>query len=145
MTLHNATSYPITWWLGTVTILVGRGWWVYPSDTLQCPPIFNFLSFSLHRRSSDIHLANTTSSDHRAITTNYTQYLIAPLARYHVGDLSYGLWTTLLHFPFLVSFCLPGASFRSPTNHRSSHHAIGTLPYTSPHINLVLVLLIICI
>ena len=27
---------------------------------------------------------------------------IAPLVQYHVGDLSYDLWTTSLHFPFLV-------------------------------------------
>ena len=27
---------------------------------------------------------------------------ITPSVRYHVGDLSYDLWTTLLHFPFLV-------------------------------------------
>ena len=27
---------------------------------------------------------------------------IAPSVRYHIGDLSYDLWTTSLHFPFLV-------------------------------------------
>ena len=70
---------------------------------------------------------------------------IAPPVRYHVGDLSYDLRTTSLHFPFLVSSLLPDAFFRGLTNHRSSHHVIGTLPYVSPHTNLVLVLLIICI
>ena len=70
---------------------------------------------------------------------------IAPSVRYHIGDLSYDLQTTLLCFPFLVSSLLPDAFFRGPTNHRSSHCAIGTLPYTSPHTNLVLVLLIVWI
>ena len=70
---------------------------------------------------------------------------IAPLVRYHVGDLPYDLQTTLLHFPFLVSSLLPNASLHSLTDHRSSHHAIGTLPYVSPHTNLVLILLIVCI
>ena len=31
------------------------------------------------------------------------------------------------------------------TNHRSSHSMIRTLPYVSPHTNLVLILLIVCI
>ena len=70
---------------------------------------------------------------------------ITPLAWYHIGDLPYDLWTTLLYFPFLVSFLLPNASCRGPTNHKSSHHVIRTLPYVSLHMNLVLVLLIICI
>ena len=70
---------------------------------------------------------------------------ITPLVRHHIGDLPYDLWTTLLYFPFLVSFLLPNASCRGPTNHKSSHHVIRTLPYVSPHMNLVLVLLIICI
>ena len=68
---------------------------------------------------------------------------IAPLVWCHVGDLSYDLQTTLLHFPFLVSSLLPDASFRGPTNHRSSHRTMGTLPYASLHTNLVLILLIV--
>ena len=36
---------------------------------------------------------------------------IAPSARYHVGDLSYDLQTTLLHFPFLVFSPYPTHSF----------------------------------
>ena len=72
-------------------------------------------------------------------------YTIAPSVQYHVRDLPYDLWTTLLYFPYLVSSLLSNASFHGPTDHRSSHHAIGTLPYASPHTNLVLVLLIICI
>ena len=86
-----------------------------------------------------------TLSDHHAITTDYTLYLIAPSAQYHVGDLLYDLWTTLLYFSFLVSSLLPDTSFRSPTNHRWSHHVIGTLPYVSLHMNLVLILLIVSI
>ena len=70
---------------------------------------------------------------------------IAPLVWYHVGDLPYDLWTTSLHFPFLVSSLLPNAFFRGLTNHRSSHCAIRTLPYVSLHTDLVLILLIICI
>ena len=124
-------------------------WWVYPSDTLQCPPIFDFLSFSLHHRFSNIHCAGVTFSDHHAkvhaITTNYALYLITPSAWYHVRDLPYDLWTMLLYFPFLVSSLLPDTFCRSPTNHRLLHHVIGTLPYVSPHMNLVLILLIVCI
>ena len=77
-TLCNATSYLITWWLRTVTISVGRGWWVYPSDTLLWPPIFDFLLFSLHRRSSDTYHADATFCDIHAnlctITIDYTLY-----------------------------------------------------------------------
>ena len=36
---------------------------------------------------------------------------IAPLVWYHVGDLPYDLWTTLLHFPFLVFSPYPTHSF----------------------------------
>ena len=68
-----------------------------------------------------------------------------PSAWYHIGDLPYDLWTMLLYFPFLVSFLLPNASCCSPTNHKSLHHVIGTLPYVLLHTNLVLILLIICI
>ena len=37
---------------------------------------------------------------------------IAPSVRYHVRDLSYDLWTTSLHFPFLVFSLLPDTFFR---------------------------------
>ena len=70
---------------------------------------------------------------------------IAPSVWYHIGDLPYDLWTTLLHFPFLVSSLLPDAFFHGLTNHRLSHCAIRTFPYVSPHPNLVLTLLIVCI
>ena len=36
---------------------------------------------------------------------------IAPSARYHIGDLSYDLWTTSLHFLFLVFSPYPTHSF----------------------------------
>ena len=36
---------------------------------------------------------------------------IAPSVRYHIGDLSYDLRTTLLHFPFLVFSPYPTQSF----------------------------------
>ena len=49
-------------------------WWVYPLDTLLWPPIFDFLSFSLHRRSSNMHHTNTTFHDLHAITIDYTLY-----------------------------------------------------------------------
>ena len=57
------------------------------------------------------------------------------------------IWPTdhIVTFPFLSLFSLPDAFFRGLTNCRSSHRAIGTLPYVSPHTNLVLVLLIVCI
>ena len=70
---------------------------------------------------------------------------ITPSVWYHIRDLPYDLRTTLLYFPFLVSFLSPNAFCRGLTNHRSSHCTVGTLPYVSPHMNLVLVLLIICI
>ena len=70
---------------------------------------------------------------------------IAPLARYNVRDLPYDLWTTSLHFPFLVSSLLPNTSFHGLTDHRLSHRTIRTLPYVSPHTSLVLISLIICI
>ena len=124
---------------------LGCQWWVHSSDTLLWLPIFDFLSFSLHHRSSNIHHTDVTFSDHRTIPTNYTLYLIAPSARYHIRDLPYDLWTTLLYFPLLVSSLLPNTSFRGPTDHRSLHCAVGTLPYTLLHTNLVLVLLIVCI
>ena len=54
-------------------------WWVYPSDTLQWPPIFHNLSFSLHHRSSDIHCADATFPDHCTITTNYTHRTVDPV------------------------------------------------------------------
>ena len=37
--------------------------------------------------------------------------LIAPSVRYHIGDLSYDLRTTSLHFPFLVFSPYPTQSF----------------------------------
>ena len=49
-------------------------WWVYSSDTLLWPPIYNFLSFSLHCRSSNTHHANTTFHDICVITIDYTLY-----------------------------------------------------------------------
>ena len=70
---------------------------------------------------------------------------IAPLAQHHIVDLLYDLWTTLFYFPFLVLFLLPDVSCHSPTNHKSSHHAVRTFTTHSPHTNLVLVLLIFCI
>ena len=36
---------------------------------------------------------------------------IAPLVQYHIGDLPYDLWTTSLHFPFLVFSPYPMHSF----------------------------------
>ena len=51
----------------------------------------------------------------------------------------------IVTFPIFSFFSLPDAFFRSPTNRRTSHRTIGTLPYVSPHTNLVLILLIICI
>ena len=89
-------------------------WWVYPSNTLLWPSIFDFLSFSLHRRSSDIYCADATFSDLRANLRDHRRLYpipIAPSVRYHVGDLSYDLQTTLLHFPFLVFSPYPMQSF----------------------------------
>ena len=56
---------------------------------------------------------------------------IAPLAQYHVGDLPYDLWTTLLYFPFLVSFLLPDICCHGLTDHRSSHLAIRTICFAT--------------
>ena len=95
-------------------VLLGFRWWVYPSDTLLWPSIFDFLSFSIHRRSSDIYCADTTFSDLHANLRDHRQLYpmpIAPSAQYHVGDLPYDLQTTSLHFPFLVSSLYPTHSF----------------------------------
>ena len=70
---------------------------------------------------------------------------ITPSVWYHIGDLPYDLQTMLLYFPFLVSSLLPNASFCGPTDHKSLHCVVRTLPYVSPHTNLVLILLIVCI
>ena len=70
---------------------------------------------------------------------------ITPSAWHHVKDLPYDLWTTLFHFPFLVSFLLPNVSYCGPTDHKSSHHVVGTLPSVFLHMNLVLVWFIVCI
>ena len=51
----------------------------------------------------------------------------------------------IITFSFLSLFSLPDAFFHSPTNCRSLHRVIGTLPYALPHTNLVLILLIVCI
>ena len=70
---------------------------------------------------------------------------IAPWAWHHVVDLSYDLWTTVFYFPFLVPFLLPNVYCCSPTDHKSSHHVVGALPSVLPHMDLALILLIICI
>ena len=105
---------------------------LYTADPLTCTtPMQPFTTFTQTFTQSPPTIPYT-SSHHRPGTTSET---------FHTYDPQ----TTLLHFPFLVSFLLPNASFHSPTNHRSLHHAIRTLLYVSPHTNLVLVLLIICI
>ena len=75
-------------------------------------------------------------------TIPYTHHTIGPVPRRRPL-----IWPTdhIVTFPFLSLFSLPDTFFHSLTNRRSSHHTIGTLPYVSPHTNLVLVLLIICI
>ena len=70
---------------------------------------------------------------------------LAPLAQHHVVDFPYDLWTSLFYFPFLVPFLLPNTSCCGPTDHKPSHHMVRALPSVSPHTNLVLVLLIICL
>ena len=67
------------------------------------------------------------------------------LAWHHIVDLSYDLWTTLFYFPFLVPFLLPNMSCCGPTDHKPSHHMVRILPSVLPHMNLVLILLIVCI
>ena len=132
-------------WLSSVTTWSDRRshWWVYPSDTFLWPSIFDFLPFYLHHRSSNKHdllrYLHKPSCDHHRLYP----IPIAPSAWYHFRDLSYDLQTTLLYFPFLVSFLLPGTSCHSLTYHKSLHCAVSTLSYVSLHTNLVLILLII--
>ena len=89
----------------------------------------------------------TSTAPTRPSRNRYQLYPIpiAPSVWYHVGDLPYDLRTTSLHFSFLSLFSLPNAFFHGPTNCRSLQCAIGTLPYASLHMNLVLILLIVCI
>ena len=107
-----------------------KWWWVYPSDTLLWPSIFDFLSFSLHRRFSDIYCADATFSDHHANLRDHRRLYpipITPSVRYHVGDLSYDLWTTSLHFPFLVFSLYPMHS--SAVWPIADHHTARSGPY----------------
>ena len=53
---------------------------------------------------------------------------ITPSAQYHIRDLPYDLWTTLLHFPFLVSSLLPDASFCGLTNQDLTIHFTAHKP-----------------
>ena len=123
----------------------GGWWWICSSDTLLWPPIFDFLLFSLHCKSSNVHHIDatfrTTHMNLHMITIDYTLY---PL-QHHVVDLPYDLWTTLLYFPFLVPFPLPNVSCCGLTDHKPLQHAVGTLPSVSLHTSLVLIFLIICI
>ena len=75
-------------------------------------------------------------------TIPYTHRTIGPVPRRRPL-----IWPTdhIVTFPFLSLFSLPDAFFHGPTNRRSLHRAIRTLPYVSPHTNLVLILLIVCI
>ena len=60
---------------------------------------------------------------------------IAPSVQYHVRDLPYDLWTTPLHFPFLVSFLYPTHSFvvRPITDHCTAWSGpYHTLCHTQP-------------
>ena len=66
-------------------------------------------------------------------------------AQHQVVDFAYDLWTTQCYFPFLVPFLLPDVCCRRLTDHKPSHHMVRALPSISPHTNLVLILLIICI
>ena len=93
------------------------------------------------------HWCNPLRPSHEPSRDHHQLYPIpiAPSVQYHIGDLPYDLQTTLLYFPFLVFFLLPNTFCHGPTNHRLSHCAIATLPYVSPHTNLVLILLIVCI
>ena len=115
---------------------------------IRCPPIpfyfrlsIIFLTLQILQRPPHQRDLLRPSCDHHQLYP----MPITPLVQYHIGDLPYDLRTTPLHFPFLVSSLLPNAFFHGPTNHRSSHHTIGTLPYVLLHLNLILVLLIICI
>ena len=51
-----------------------------------------------------LHQRDLLRPSHKPLCDRYRLYPIpiAPLVRYHVGDLSYDLRTTSLHFPFLV-------------------------------------------
>ena len=52
---------------------------------------------------------------------------IAPSVQYHIGDLSYDLWTTSLHFPFLV-FSLLSDTFLM-AQPITDHHTVQSGPY----------------
>ena len=98
---------------------------------LQWPPIFDFLSFSLHCRSSDIHCADVTFPNHRAITIDYTLYPSRhqPSTTLETSHMTYGPHCYI----FLSQSLLPDTSCHGPTDHKSLHHTVGTLPYVSLH------------
>ena len=122
---------------------------VLMSLPIRYPPMASYFQLSiilltLQILQHPLHQRNLPWPSHEGSRNHHRLYPIpiAPSVWYHVGDLPYDLWT---YFPFLVSSLLPDASFHGPTNHRLSHCTIGTLPYALPHMNLVLILLIVCI
>ena len=75
-------------------------WWVYPSDTLLWPSIFDFLSFSIHCWSSNIYCTNVTFV-RSPPTIPYTHRTIGPVP--HRRPL---IWPMdhIITFPFLSLF-----------------------------------------
>ena len=78
------------------------------------------------------------------LTIPYTHGTISPVPHRRPP-----IWPTdhivIFSFLSLFSFTQPDMSCRGPADHKSSHCVIRTLPYVSPHMNLVLILLIVCI
>ena len=72
------------------------------------------LQHAPHRRDLPRPLCQPLHDHHRLYPIPIT-----PLAWYHIGDLPYDLWTTLLYFPFLVSFLLPDVSCHGLADHKS--------------------------
>ena len=97
---------------------------------IRYSPMAFYLLFSLHRRSSDIYCADATFSDLRTnLCDRYRLYPIpiAPSVRYHVGDLSYDLQTTSLHFPFLAFS--PDLTHSSTVQPIAEHRTARSGPY----------------
>ena len=123
--IQSAKEFPLTY---TTWDWVLAHWWVYSSDTLLWPPIFDFLSFSLHHRSSDMHHADVTFCDIHAnlhmITIDYTLYPShhRPGTTLKTSHMTYR--PCCFYFLFLVSFLLPDTSCCGLTDHKPSHHVV---------------------
>ena len=144
-------------WYSTHFHQLCRGWWALfiwkfcasdesthqiPSNALLFLTFYHF-PYTADPPTSAVPMWPSPTITRSPLTIPYTSSHHQPSTMSETSHMTYGPCCYI--FPFLVSSPLSNVSFHGPTNHKSSHHTVGTLPYASPHMNLVLVLLIICI